>query len=131
MKDLIRRVQRWSLNHIGRGPIVTSSTHALVTVLGLVPVPFGPFAIWYFIVTTHSWPWIVSSGITLVWYWRREYLQNGIERKDEYIYVEREPDDPRGEFERRTLLERYDPWLDVGVPTFAYGLLCGLLGWLW
>ena len=106
-----------------KSPIMTSSFHALMTVLGLVPIPFGPFAIWYFVVTTHSLPWLVASGISLVWYYRREYLQNEIKPKSKYYG----PDNAS----ERTFLERWDPILDVMVPTFAYGLLLGLLGWLW
>ena len=94
MRDLIRRIQRWSLKHIGRGPIVTSVTHAIVTVLGLVPVPIGLAGIVYFWITTHSWLWIVTG------------------------------------IRPATFLERYDTWLDVFVPTFAYGVQLGLLGWL-
>ena len=106
-----------------KSPAKTSGFHALMTVLGLVPFPFGPFAIWYFVVTTHSWPWLVASGISLVWYYRREYLQNGIRPKSKYHGA--------GHTSERTFLERWDPVLDVAVPTFAYGLLLGLLGWLW
>jgi len=109
-----------------KSPAKTSSFHALMTVLGLVPFPFGPFAIWYFVVTTHSWPWLVASGISLVWYYRREYLQSGIKLKSRYYR-----DTVVDWVKERTFLERLDPVLDVAVPTLAYGLLLGLLGWLW
>ena len=106
-----------------RGPIMTSSFHALITVLGLVPLPLGPFAIGYFVVTAHSWPWAVASGISLVWYYRREHLQNGIRPKSKYY-------GPRNAHER-TLLEQWDPVLDIAMPTLAYGFLLGFLGWFW
>ena len=111
--------QSWKQN-----PPLTWAAHTAMTVLGLVPLPVGPFAIWYFVETTHSWPWILSSGAALIWYWVREYRQNGLKPKDVAKII-------GTKVVRRTFIQRYDPWFDVLVPTFAYGLQLGLLGWLW
>ena len=108
-----------------RGPIKTSVTHAGITVLGLMPYPMGLLGIGYFVWTTHSSMWVIGSGLTLAWYWVREYRQTGLV--------------PRGKFTMRingvdtsrSFAERYDTWLDVLFPTFAYGMQLGLLGWLW
>lgn len=111
-----------------RGPIKSSINHAVITVLGLMPIPLGPFAIWYFIKTEHSWAWIVSSGITLVYYWIREYKQTGLKPKGR---VNARLSRDAGGYVYRTFWQRYDTWFDVLFPTFAYGLQLGLLGWLW
>ena len=102
-----------------RGPYGSSLAHALV-------VLFGPLAwpgIWYFIAATHSWLWLVGSGIMLLLYWIREYQQTGLRAKPNTFLT--------GEGTRFTLAQRYVTWLNVLFPTFAYGLQIGLLHWFW
>ena len=108
-----------------RNPPLTWAMHTLITVLGVVPVPAGLLGIGYFLWTGHSSMWVIGSGLSLLWYWVREYGQNGLRPKLKYKLG---PDMTRI---RLSFIQRYDPWFDVLFPTLAYGFQLGFLGWLW
>ncbi len=116
-----------------QSPPLTWAFHALMVVGGVVPLPIGAVGIIWWQYTGHTWLWITGSGITLIWYWVREYRQNGLKPKAKWFTATQE-DPPVGTQEvvfERSFIQRYDPWFDVLVPTFGSGLQLGLLGWLW
>ena len=79
-----------------RGPYITSTTHALITVLGLMPYPVGALGMLLYFTTGNPWLWLVASTWTCGWYWRRELRQH----------------DGR-------IPWRLDPVLDVAMPTLS------------
>lgn len=107
-----------------KGPYKTSATHALVTVLGLMPYPIGLAGIAVFSLWSHSWLWLAASSWTCGWYWVREYRQTGLRPKGPYMTTW----DPAPEVVERSFGQRYDTWMDVLFPTIALGLMYGFLG---
>lgn len=93
-----------------KGPYITSFTHGIVTMFGLMPHPFGPLGIVLWWWTGVPWLWLLASTRTAAWYWDREQKQHG-----------------------GRIPLRLDPVLDVAVPVLTLGglywfLLTKLLG---
>ena len=83
---------------------ISPLAHALVTVLGLMPVPVGTAGIvlWYF--TGVPWLWLAGSTWTWRWYFLRERREHG-----------------------GAIPWRLDPILDVVVPGLALDALWYLI----
>ena len=96
-----------------RGPYITSATHALITVLGLMPYPFGPVGMVFLVTGNGPWVWLAASTWTCAWYWVREYKQTGLRPKSK---------------EGHTWGQRWDTWMDAIFPTVALG---AMWWWLW
>ncbi len=113
------RIVGWVSKHkpvFLKGPYVTSATHAVVTLLGLMaplpkvglqPLGLLGMAIFYF--TGIPFVWIAASGLTAGWYWRREYLQTGLKPKPRYLNGE-----------KLSFGQRFDTWMDVLFPTVVF-----------
>ncbi len=115
---LTSRIERRFLRVVHGDPYATSATHALITVLGLMPYPLGLVGMVLFHLTGSPSPWLVASTGTCVWYWIREYRQTKLRPKGKWIVEGLLP---------RSLAQRYDTWMDVLAPTLA---LAVLYGWL-
>lgn len=111
-------------DHWSRGPYITSAAHALITVLGLMPYPFGTLGIVFFLLGESPLLWLGGSTLTCGWYWRREYKQTGLRPKHKLKALE------GGVIVKRTFGQRYDTWMDVLFPTVALGFMYGVFGWL-
>ena len=123
--DMWSRIVGWVTSHkpdFLQGPYVTSATHAVVTMLGLMaplpkvglqPLGLLGMAIFYF--TGIPFVWIAASGLTAGWYWRREYLQTGLKLKPIYK-----------DGEKLSFSQRFDVWMHVLAPTVVV-----VLQWMW
>ena len=90
MKDLFSRIRRWTTDRLNQIEVwvvrytpgagkdwFSPLQHALVTVLGLKPFPFGPFGIALFFWFGIPWLWLAASTWTWRWYFRRERREHG------------------------------------------------------
>ena len=103
-----------------RGPYITSATHALITVLGLMPYAVGPLGMLLYFTLGNPWLWLAAATWTCGWYWRREYRETGLKPKSMFHMRD-------GVQVKRTWGQRWDTWMDALFPTFALG---GLFWWL-
>ncbi len=123
--DMWGRFVGWVTSHkpeFLKGPYVTSVSHAVVTVLGLMaplpkvgPQPLGLLGILIFHFTGIPFVWLAASALTAGWYWRREYLQTGLKPKPRYR-----------DGEKLSFGQRFDTWMDAIFPTVAV-----ILHWMW
>ncbi len=119
------RIVDWATHHKPdrlKGPYITSVTHAVVAVLGLMaplpklgPQPLGLLGIAIFFFTGIPFVWLAASALTVGWYWRREYRQTGLKPKPRYR-----------DGEKLSFGQRFDTWMDAIFPTVAV-----VLQWMW